>query len=493
MSKTTIRAAALIGVSVIALSGAATFAASNDTSAPLRPQTAIVDDGYAELVEAVMPAVVNVRVTGEESFSSDLSLPDLEPRMRDFLERFFGQQWGQSWPHGERQSPPSKRVRGEGSGFFIDAAGHVVTNAHVVRNSAEIEVVAQDGSVYEAERIGIDEKTDLALLRIETDTPTPYVAFADSDEVRVGQRVVAVGNPFGLGGTVTSGIVSATGRELGSGPYDDFLQIDASINRGNSGGPAFNLEGEVVGINSMIYSPSGGSVGIGFAIASNLARDVIDDLLDDGQIERGWLGVTIQPVDADLALALGLEDRKGVLISSVQPVSPAAKAGIEPGDVVIAIGDEPVARVRDVTRKVAAIEPGTDAALTVLRQGEELRLDVDIGTMPGSKTASLASTSEEADQPRIGVRLAELDVDRAERLGVDGGVLVVGIEPGSPAERKDIRRGDVLLEVDGKSVSTPEDVIGAVRASYGEGDKALLVRLHRDGNELFFAIPLTIS
>ena len=297
---------------------------------------------------AVKPAVVNVRVDRTEQASAEAQGPMMDPDMRRFFERFFGDQ-GEGQGQGPMRMPqqqPRQHMHGEGSGFIISADGLIVTNAHVAGGADKITILLDDGRELPATLKGIDEKTDLALLKVDAGKALPYVTFGDSSKVRVGDAVVAVGNPFGLGGTVTAGIVSATGREIGSGPYDDFLQIDAPINRGNSGGPAFNVKGEVVGVNSAIFSPSGGSVGIGFAISSNLAKEIVADLQDDGKVQRGWLGVQIQGVDEDLASHLGLDKPRGALVGEVQPDSPAAAAGVEQGDVVLSFNGKQIDQVR---------------------------------------------------------------------------------------------------------------------------------------------------
>ncbi len=386
--------AAVAAISLLAGGTAISFA--TETPAPANAGLAAVapaNSGYADLVQAVKPAVVNVRV--ERTASADEGQGDgpgqnMDPEMRRFFERFFGEQ-GQ----GPMQMPhPPQRERGEGSGFIVDASGMIVTNAHVAGGADKITVLLDDGTELPATLKGIDQKTDLALLKVEAGKSLPYVTFGDSSKVRVGDAVVAVGNPFGLGGTVTSGIVSATGREIGNGPYDDFLQIDASINRGNSGGPTFNLKGEVVGVNSAIFSPSGGSVGIGFAISSNLAKQVIADLEDDGKVQRGWLGVQIQGLDEDLAANLQLDKARGALVSEVQPDSPAAAAGVKQGDVVIAFDGKPIERVGQLSRAVAVVTPGKKAELDVWRDGKEMKLEVAIGTMPTQDQVASAEPSK---------------------------------------------------------------------------------------------------
>ena len=495
MNKNISKTATVLGIGAMALATTGALVAG-ETNGPIRVPaneagSVIPDSGYADLVEAVLPAVVNVRVSGDPKAQKMATRPDLSPDMQEFFERFFGSPWPHQAP-GESLKP-RQHVSGEGSGFFINDKGHVVTNAHVVGNADNIEIVTQDGTVHKATLQGLDEKTDLAVLSIDIDSPTPFVEFADSNEVRVGERVVAVGNPFGLGGTVTSGIVSATGRELGAGPYDDFMQIDASINRGNSGGPTFNLNGEVVGVNSMIFSPSGGSVGIGFAIAADLAKDVVNDLIDDGSIERGWLGVTIQPIDEDLATALDLDGASGVLVSSVLPGSPADTAGILSGDVILSIDANAVAKVRDVTRQVAALDPGKDAKLIVLREGSETELDVMIGEMPNTKQIASLDAEEESEQPKIGLKLRTLAEREKEQAGVESGVLVSEVQYGSPAFEKGIRAGDIIVAVEGSAVTTPDEVKTAIQSSVGEGDEALLVQLQRNRTSMFVAVPMAIS
>ena len=359
------RAPLMATVAVLGLlAGGAAVSVATETPAPANAQlagTTIVNTGYADLVAAVKPAVVNVRVERNADAGPAAQGPMADPEMRRFFERFFGEP-GQGPGQGPMRMPqqPNQRERGEGSGFIVSADGLIVTNAHVAGGADKITISLDDGSELPATIKGVDEKTDLALLQVEAGKPLPYVTFGDSSKVRVGEAVVAVGNPFGLGGTVTAGIVSATGREIGSGPYDDFLQVDAPINRGNSGGPTFNLQGEVVGVNSAIFSPSGGSVGIGFAISSNLAKQVIADLEDDGKVERGWLGVQIQNVDEDLAANLQLPSPKGALVSGVQPGTPAAAAGVEQGDVILSFAGKPIDQVRQLSRAVAAVEPGSE-------------------------------------------------------------------------------------------------------------------------------------
>jgi serine protease Do len=490
-----IRSRALASVAILALlAGGAVVGQAAQTPPPANAglTNTYANSGYADLVQAVKPAVVNVRVertaTAEQTSPQG---PEMDPEMRRFFERFFGAPGPMPGP----QAP--ERMRGEGSGFIISAEGLIVTNAHVAGGADKITVSLDDGTELDAKLKGIDEKTDLALLKVEAGKPLPYVTFGDSSKVRVGDAVVAVGNPFGLGGTVTSGIVSATGREIGSGPYDDFLQVDAPINRGNSGGPTFNLKGEVVGVNSAIFSPSGGSVGIGFAISSNLAKQVIADLEDDGKIERGWLGVQIQAVDEDLATSLQLDRPRGALVSDVQPGSPAEKAGFKRGDVVLSFDGKPIEKVGQLSRTVAGVEPGKTAEVVVWRDGKEKRLEAEIGLMPTQEqVAGNEQESQGADQPKLGLALAALTDEQRERLNIDAdvqGVVVTQVAPGGPAEAKGIQPGDVIVSVDRVDVRQPSDVVAAIRKAHEHGAKTVLLYVSRDGNERFEAVPLATS
>jgi len=477
------------GFGVLGLTASGVGSAQEATS--VEP-AAEFDRSYADLVEQVLPAVVNVDVTRTVQAGPPQAQEFMTPEMRRFFERFFG-----SPPPGfEDREQPEREMRGTGSGFIIDAEGHIVTNAHVVGEAETITVVMQDGTEKQAELIGVDPKTDLAVIKVEGEEPFPFVEFEDSGEVRVGDKVLAVGNPFGLGGTVTAGIVSATNRELGAGPYDDFLQIDASINRGNSGGPTFNLDGEVVGVNTVILSPSGGNVGIGFAIASNLAQEVVADLKDDGVVERGWLGVQIQGIDEDLAASLGLESPEGVLVADVMPDTPAEAAGLQAGDVILALDGEPMTRVGDLTRAVAALEPGTRSELTIFRDGAEQTVEVEIGRMPAEEPEVAEAESEDGDRPRLGMRLAELDREVRQQFGIPSGTsgaVIVGVEPGSPAAEKGLRPGDVILQIDGSDVTSPQEAVAAVNEAHEAGKDAVLMRILRDGNSLYVAVPLVLS
>jgi len=445
---------------------------------------------YADLVEAVVPAVVYVEVERRTEVAGS-DEPPIPPELRRFFRRFFGP----DLPFPE--VPPRRRERrleAVGSGFIIDEKGHVVTNAHVAREAESITVTLNDGTKLGATVVGIDEKTDLAVLKLEKDGPFPYVEFGDSDRVRVGDKIIAVGNPFGLGGTVTAGIVSATKRELGVGPYDDFIQIDAAINRGNSGGPTFNLDGEVIGVNSMIFSPTGGNVGIGFAIASNLAKEVVKELIEKGRVERGWLGVLIQPVDEDIRKALGLSEARGALVSRVEPGSPAAKAGIEPGDVIVGLDGKPVEDPRDLAKKVAQAGPGHRAEIEVIRDGERKVLRVELAEMPTEmQQAARGGSDTPRGEPELGVRVAPVDEELRAQFDIPrdvSGLVVVEVDPDGPAAGKGIRPGDVIAEAADRPVRSVADLSRAIREARADGRKALLLRVFRGDQPRFVAVPL---
>jgi serine protease Do len=375
-------------------------------------------------------------------------------------------------------------VRAQGSGFFITADGYLVTNNHVVKDAKKVEVKTTTGETYKAKVIGTDPKTDLALLKVSASKEFPHVNFSASTP-RVGDWVIAMGNPFGLGGTVTAGIVSAQGRDIGSGPYDDYLQIDAPVNSGNSGGPSFNLKGEVVGINTAIYTPSGGSVGIAFDIPSTTAKSVIDALKTNGKVTRGWIGVTIQPVTDDIAASIGMKEAKGALVDEPQPGSPAAKAGLKSGDVIAELDGQTVKDSRDLARKVGAIAPGKTIHLTVFRDGQKRTVDLIARTYP-SDTAS-ADDGNASVKPTFGMSLAPSD----DVAGAHGkGVVVLGVNPTGIASEKGVQQGDVITAVGGKAVSQPEDVQDAIHEAQNEGKTAILLHLKTADGGRFVALPL---
>ena len=447
---------------------------------------------FADLAEQVEPAVVSIAVSGNTEAIAQMNgqqfqmpqFPEGSP-FGEFFEQFRDRIPGR--PGAGNGAQPE--VKGAGSGFIISADGYVVTNNHVVENATEIEVILQNGDRYEASIKGRDPKTDLALLKVKVDEALPFVELGDSDSARVGEWVVAVGNPFGLGGTVTAGIVSARGRDINSGPYDDYLQIDAPINRGNSGGPLFNNQGQVIGVNSAIYSPTGGSVGIGFAIPSNLVKDVVAELETNGKMTRGWLGVQIQPLTDDIAESLGLTETHGALVAGVEPDSPAALGGVKPGDVIVSMNGEKLEDFKDLPKLVADVTAGSESTLQVKRQGETLDLEIEIGNMPGDDVK--VALVDDTDTPKLGVYLSELTPEARQRyrIGKDTeGVLVAGVQQGSPAAKAGIEAGQVINMVGQDTVQSPDDVISRVQQAAAEQKPSVLLMLVHEGVQRFVAV-----
>jgi serine protease Do len=448
---------------------------------------------FADIVEAVQPAVVNISVSGEVP-GGDMPPGAPFEDFQDFLDRFFNR--GFSGPYGTPDVPAEPRsnrrpqFHGMGSGFIMAPEGYIVTNQHVVDHASEITVTLHDGKKLPAKLVGIDEKTDLALLRVDSNEALPYARFGDSETTRVGDWVVAIGNPFGLGGSATAGIVSARGRDIQSGPYDDFFQIDAPINQGNSGGPLFDLSGRVIGINTAIYSPNGGNVGIGFAIPSKLAESVIDQLRTKGQVERGYLGVTIQPVDEDIAKSLGLESANGALVASVVSGGPAEKAGIEAGDVILSIDGDDVAQVKELTRKIAAMAPDARAEIEVLRHGERKKLDVRIGKTPLEPQAARADSGSPAGG--LGLALGELTPAVRDRFGIPEevqGAVVVSVDPAGGAAEKGLKPGDVIVSVGQMKVAGLAEAKREIEREKSRERGSVLLRVLRGGNASYVAVP----
>lgn len=438
---------------------------------------------FADVIDRVKGAVVSVRVrvgAGAED-SESTGMPGLQPG--DPLERFF-RRFGEEGAPGMRRGAPRRQTMAQGSGFIISADGYVVTNNHVVKNAQEVLLGLDDGRSLNAKVVGTDEKTDLALLKITEAGQFPFTDWAEAAP-RVGDWALAVGNPFGLGGTVTAGIVSARGRDIGAGPYDDFLQIDAPVNRGNSGGPTFDVYGRVVGVNTAIYSPSGGSIGIGFAIPASVARDVIDALREHGRVERGFIGVQIQAITPELADSMQLKTNKGALVADAQPNTPAAKAGLRSGDVIIAVNGEPIDTARDLSRKIAALGPEKTVEITYLRGGREARTKITLGVLPDEAASARPSPGRQGEDldrsegPRLGLRLAP----------GRGGVVVAEVEPASPAARHGLREGDVIVEIAGKPVSRPAEVADAVREARRNDRKTVLLRVRTGDSTRFVALP----
>ncbi|MBK5939661.1 serine protease [Halochromatium roseum] len=478
-------------ISLIVLASAAALAPqivhAESVPAPLATPTG--PTSFADVVERVTPAVVNVTVAQQSQQTLSLpggQMPDEGSPLYEFFKRFGGLD--------QMPIPMPRQREGEGSGFIIDAEGHIVTNNHVVDGASSIEVTLNDGEKYEARVIGRDAKTDLALLKIDATDALPHVRFGDSRGARVGDWVLAVGNPFGLGGSVNAGIISARGRDINSGPYDDYIQIDAPINRGNSGGPLFDARGVVIGVNTAIFSPSGGNIGIGFAIPAETAAEIIDDLQTKGRVDRGWLGVQIQPVSEEIAASLGLPETRGVLVADVIAGTPAEAAGISSGDVILEAAGERMEEYRDLTKLIAGIDAGEKIDLVLFRSGQTLTLPVTIGEMPSEDMAQAASGNEPAgDEPRIGLYLAPLTPElRAERgLAADAsGVLVAQVAPGSPAQAAGIRAGSLISMVGQQSVTQPSQVVEAVKQAAAADRPSVLLRVEQDGEQRFVAVPI---
>jgi serine protease Do len=445
--------------------------------------------GFADIVEKVKPAVISVRVkvaSGPQMMDFRGGDTPFPPNVERFFRRF-------GLPEGatpeERRAPREHLVTGQGSGFFISADGYAVTNNHVVDKAETVEVTADDGKTYTAKVIGTDPRTDIALIKVEGRSEFPYVRLADKAP-RVGDWVLAVGNPFGLGGTVTAGIVSARGRDIGAGPYDDFVQIDAPVNKGNSGGPTFDVDGNVIGVNTAIFSPSGGSVGIAFAIPAPTVKSVVAQLKDNGKVTRGWIGVQIQPVTDEIADNLGLKSPQGALVSEPQANGPATKAGIMAGDVITAVNGNPVKDARDLARQIGSMSPGSTAKLTVWRKGEEKTFSISLGELPNQREARAmpdSSSPEGTDVPRLG-----LTVVPAGQVAGSGseGVVVTDVDPNGLASDQGFKTGDVILEVGGKKVANPSDVRSALKDAQKEGKRTILMRVKSGEATHFVAMPL---
>jgi serine protease Do len=450
----------------------------------------IAPPSFATLIEAVQPAVVSIASSRTMTQGTMRQMPGLEfpegsPFQKFFEEHFKGQVPDQM---------PNSEMQAMGSGFIVDPEGYVVTNNHVVEGAGDITVILHDGTRHTATVKGRDPKTDLALLKIETKEELPYVRFGDSDKSKVGDWVVAVGNPFGLGGSVSAGIISARGRDIQSGPYDDYLQIDAPINRGNSGGPLFDATGKVVGINTAIFSPSGGSVGIGFAIPAKLAEPVIAELKSEGRVARGWLGVHIQSIDETLAESMNLHKNEGALVSAVEPDSPADRSGLKVGDIILEFDDEAVEDARALPRMVADTDDGDKVAVTVWRDGKRESLEVTLGSLPGEEKVAMGE-AEGADDgtPKLGVTLSALSKEAKERYKLpddEVGVLIVDVATNSPAAKHGLKRGDIIARVGHTTVTKPDEVVSEVKRAAKEERKSVLLLIKRDGVSRFVAVPL---
>lgn len=462
----------------------------------VRAQPAGAPSTFADLAERLSPAVVNISTTQVNAPAlREGARPPLGPQgspFEEFLERFREFE-------GEGRRRP-RRSTSLGSGFIIDPSGLVVTNNHVIENADEIRVILGDDTTYEATVLGRDAKTDLALLRVNADRSLPSVNFGDSEDIRVGDWVLAIGNPFGLGGTVTTGIISARGRNINAGPYDDFLQTDAAINRGNSGGPMFNTDGEVIGVNTAIFSPTGASVGIGFAIPSNIAEHVIDQLREFGRTRRGWLGVRIQEVTPDLAEGLGLDRPRGALVADVTPSGPAAGTGIARGDVVIEFNGQDVSEMRELPRIVAETLIGIDVPVVVWRDGRALTFTVRVGDLEGAEDDGLLASNTDpgaeapvSDVTVLGMRLAMITPSAREEYQLPAditGVLVLEVEGDSNAAERGVRPGDVIREINRDVVDGPDAVVGIVQSARRSGNRTVLALVETEGDSRFVALSI---
>jgi len=439
--------------------------------------------GFADIVAKVKPAVISVRVKMEREVTPGMSSDEMPFPPGTPFERFFRRFGSPNNGEGRHQL-----VTGQGSGFFITGDGYAVTNNHVVQNAENVQVTTDDGKTYDAKVIGTDPRTDLALIKVDG-RDFPYVKLADQAP-RVGDWVLAVGNPFGLGGTVTAGIVSARGRDIGAGPYDDFLQIDAPVNKGNSGGPAFDVDGDVIGVNTAIFSPSGGSVGIAFAIPADTVKTVVAQLREKGSVTRGWIGVQIQPVTHELADSLGLKKASGALVSEPQANSPAAKAGIESGDVITSVDGNSVGDARELARKIGTMAPGTSVKLGLIHAGQEKTVTLTLGTLPNDRQAANHQNDHQgadADVPKLGLSLAPGDRGSGSD---EAGVVVTAVDPNGVAADHGFQVGDVILDVGGKSVSNPADVRKQLAEARKSGKHALLFRVKSGEGTRFVALPL---
>jgi len=452
-----------------------------------------VGESFADLAQKLLPSVVNISTTSVvKDRSASPQLPQFPPGspfedfFRDFLER--------NRPQEQRRSTSL------GSGFIIEKSGIIITNNHVIQDAQEIKVILQDNTALTAELLGRDPKTDIAVLKVKTDKELPAVSLGDSNQLRVGDWVVAIGNPFGLGGTVTAGIVSARGRNINSGPYDDFIQTDASINRGNSGGPLFNMKGEVVGINTAIFSPTGGSVGIGFSIPSSTAKGVIDQLQKFGRTRRGWLGVRIQQVTNEIAESLGLTKASGALVAEVTEDSPAEAARLEKGDIILSFNGQLVEEMRKLPRIVAGTKIGKMVPIEVWRKGKKIALEVAVGELKEEqvslKKTPNKNTSEpaaESEIPSLGIKLAQLNEANRAKFKLkksSKGVVVTFVNPNGVAAEQGLKKGDVIIEVAQTQINTPKDVSDKIEEVRAEGRKSILLLMERPTGIGFVALRI---
>ncbi|MEX3010034.1 DegQ family serine endoprotease [Hoeflea sp. TYP-13] len=454
-------------------------------------QAAQGPESVADLAEQLLNSVVNISTSQRVSNNRRTPrprIPEGSP-FQDFFDEFFGERDGE-------QQPRSRRVNSLGSGFVIDKEGIIVTNNHVIAEADDIEAIFADGSKLSAEVVGADPKTDIAVLRVKPEEPLSAVSFGNSNSLRIGDWVMAIGNPFGLGGTVTTGIVSARGRDINSGPYDNFIQTDAAINRGNSGGPLFNQEGEVIGVNTAIISPTGGSIGIGFAVPSDLVQSVVEQLIEFGETRRGWLGVRIQPVTDEIAESLDMEEAKGALVAGIIKGGPVDNGSVLPGDVIIKFDGQDVEDMRDLPRIVAESPVGKEVEVVVIRKGKEETISVTLGRLEDGE--QLIAQAQQVDEPEtatvLGMEIAGLDAALREKYEIAedvSGVVIVKVEEESAAAEKRIVAGDVIVEIAQEVVNTPEEVKERVKKLKDDGRRnALLMIANKTGELRFITVPM---
>jgi serine protease Do len=486
-------AGAVAGAALAAAVGLADFT-PDAHSAP--PPAAVHSGSFADVVEAVSPAVVNIMVTQAAEAAPTMGFQrfgapqgrgrsDQQQQLEEFFGRFFDM---------PQQMPqlPQRKVEGQGSGFIVDADGYIVTNNHVVDKATKIVVTLHDGRKLDATLVGHDPKTDLAVIKVN-ETDLPHVAFGDSDKSRVGDWVLAIGNPFGLGGTATAGIVSARGRDIQSGPYDDYLQIDAPINFGNSGGPVFNVTGEVVGVNTAIFSPNGGNIGIGFAIPANQAKEIVAQIRENGSVERGWLGVQIQDLDDELAASLGLEHAKGALVADVVGDGPAQHGGVVAGDVITKFNGHEIDAARTLSRVVADANPRETANVTVWRDGKSRELKIKLGEAAKAEQLAAAGPAAGDGTDALGLTLRGLTDEDKAQLGIPDsvtGALVIAVEDDSVAAEKGLQPGDVITQVNQKDVTTAAGAVAALNEAKAEDSRALLL-VRRGDAQRFVALSFS--